>query len=547
VLSAWNFWRLRYASIWLDESDNVVVGWLLSEGGRLYDTVFSHHLPLAYITSHMVAVISPNDDLAHFRLVPMLVCLATGTSILVSPVTRSGEKSWLAASLFVLATATLAPLWWGTLLLTDLLCGYLLVVFAACLWLPLCLGRAPGRWHAAAGGGALAAWVSGSLITVYPALIVAAMGSGLVLASAPHREAAVKCVPPALLGAVVVLALQFGWVLAMASLPGLVEQALVFNFEFYGPWQGYVKGSASALDVVTRGVADTLSKWTSDLWHPEDAGGWLTPVALVSSAGLGLAAAVSLGTTRRERSVAVGLGMTFGFLLLAATLRLRGEGSHAAPYYVWILGAGALSLALAPPKMRGGIAACALLLGATLVWSEREHLRFDRSVPALNRMVSARLRPFEYVREHTSPDERFLSINAEPLGYLIARRHPAHRAVFYLPWQAAWEASRSAPSSCEQVRANPPSFVYYNPTPVHGHSWESFGACFQQLIEELYEPTRQPAIRHLFQLRKRNDEVDAHVGAASPGGPSGEGELVRVPGEGYPSPGEGTRWKLAKR
>ncbi len=502
--AAWRLWRLRYLGVWIDESDNVVVGWLLDEGERLYATIFSHHLPLAYMMGQLVAALSPSDDLAHFRIVPILAYLAAGISFAGSPLAaRASDGGWLAASFFVLAAALLAPVFGGTLLVTDVLWGCAFVSCAACLWLPLCIGRLPGRTRAFAGGAALALWVSGSLVTVYPLLALTVMLGAITAVSPLHRASARRMLVPVLVGALAMLVLEFAWLLRFGDFGGFVEQALVFNFRFYGPSQGYSEGAGGTFSVLGRGLRETAGMWALDLVAPdaERPASWFAPLTLIVSVTLGTAIARSLPLPGRWRRVAATVVASLGLLVLAATLRMRGSGFHSAPYCLWVLGAGAACVALVPDKRRIAVAVSLLLLGTGLGWPLREMLQFGWNAPDLRRSLPFGIPTFEYVRDHTTPDQRFLSLNVEPLAYLIARRHPAHPAVFYLPWQAAWERSRSQPDSCARVRENPPPYVYYAPQAVHGQRWESFGGCFDELIRERYEPVRDPRTRHLFEVR----------------------------------------------
>lgn len=502
--AAWRLWRLRYLGVWIDESDNVVVGWLLDEGERLYATLFSHHLPLAYMAGQAVAALSPSDDLAHFRVVPILAYVTAGLAFAGSPLAaRASDRGWLAASFFVLAAALLAPVFGGTLLVTDVLWGCAFVSCAACLWLPLCIGRPPGRTRAFAGGAALALWVSGSLVTIYPLLVLSAIFGAIAAVSPPHRAGARRIFVPVLLGALAVLVLEFVWLLRFGDVGGFVEQALLFNFRFYGPSQGYPEGAGGTLSVLGRGLRETAGLWALDLVAPdaERPASWFAPLTLIVSVTLGAVIARSLPLLDGWRRVAVTVLASLGLLVLAVTLRMRGAGFHSAPYCLWVLGAGAACVALVPDNRRIAVAASLLVLGAGLVWPLRETLQFGWNAPDLRRSLPYAIPTFEYVRDHTTPDQRFLSLNAEPLAYLIARRHPAHPAVFYLPWQAAWEHSRSQPDSCARVREDPPPYVYYAPQAIHGHPWESFGGCFDELIRERYEPVRDLRTRHLFELR----------------------------------------------
>lgn len=511
--TAWRLWRLRYFGVWIDESDNVVIGWLLSEGERLYGTLFSHHLPLAYMAGHAVALLSERDDLAHFRLLPLLAYVATGLAFVGSPLAeRAADRGWIAGALFVAAAGLLAPIWSGTLLVTDVLWGCAFVVCAANLWLPLCLGRPPSRGRALLGGCALGIWVSGSLITVYPLLVQVLVLGVLLAVSSRHREATRRALAPAAIGAAGVVAIEGVWMLRHADLGGFLEQALRFNFQFYGPSQGHRDVTGGAFGVWIDGVRDTVRASVRALSAPRraDPTTWFAALGLALSVGLGVAIARTLASGRRVAApVAV-----VALLILAASLRLRGEGFHAAPYYLWLLGGAAAGVCLLREAWRVGVVAGAVIVAGWLVDPAREALRLDWNEPDLRRAIGRILPSFDYVRAHSSPDQRFLSLNVEPLGYLLARRHPAQPGVFYLPWQAAWERSRSEPDSCARARAAAPPFIFYAPQDVHGHPWAEFGGCFDALVRERYERVLDPQVRQLWRLRE--DEGARPAAAPSP-------------------------------
>lgn len=525
--AAWRLHRLRYANVWIDESQNVAIGWLISEGHRLYETQFAHHLLLAYMGAHAVAVLSPSDDLAHFRLVPLLAHLAAGLCFVGSPLAaRTADRGWLAGGLFVAACALLSPLWWGTRLLTDVLWGCALVASSVNLWLPLCFGIAPSRARAALGGATLAVWVSGSLITLYPLLVQGAVLGVALVASSRHRDAARRAFAPTVLGVIAVAAFEFVWLLRYGDLAGFVDQAIRFNFVFYAPAQGFSGSAAGPVDVVMTGLAGAAHGFIRDFLTLQlgEPATWFAPLAVVACLGLGIPMARSFAAPSNRIGYATVILTVLAQVLLAATLRVRGDGSHVAPYHLWLVGAGAAATCFLPDRRRVAVALGVVALGAVLAASAWTALRLDRNEPDLRRSLPRALATFAYVRAHTRPDERFLALNVEPLAYVLARRHPAHAGVFYLPWQAAWERSRAMPDSCAQVRANPPRFVYFAPIPVHGHAWSSYGTCFDTILQELYEPVLALETKSLWQLRGA-----AAPDAYTPGSSSGQFDATVPP------------------
>jgi hypothetical protein len=241
-------------------------------------------------------------------------------------------------------------------------------------------------------------------------------------------------------------------------------------------------------------------------------------LALAASVGLGLQIAAGLPTHGRVRRTGAALATIGALLLLAATLRLRGAGFHAAPYYLWILGAVAACVAGAAGVRSAQIGAALFVVGGVLISPIRGPLLFAWDEPDLRRTLAAMLPTFEYVRDHTTPDQRFLSLNVEPIAYLIARRQPAMPGVFYLPWQAEWERSRREPDSCARVRAAPPPYVYFKPHRVHGRPWESYGSCFDALLLERYERVTDLTTRDLWRLRTEPHSGSSRKATSPPAG-----------------------------
>jgi len=67
--------------------------------------------------------------------------------------------------------------------------------------------------------------------------------------------------------------------------------------------------------------------------------------------------------------------------------------------------------------------------------------------------------------------------------------------------------------------------VYYAPISVHGTPWSSYGACFDAILNELYEPVRGSSVKSLWQLRGTLQRTEAPL--------EGTGEAI---GERSPTP-----------
>ena len=109
-----------------------------------------------------------------------------------------------------------------------------------------------------------------------------------------------------------------------------------------------------------------------------------------------------------------------------------------------------------------------------------------------------------YVEAHTEPDERIASYPIMPSVYLEARRRPATDSIYYLPWQAAWEAeNQGRPSTCAQLRARPPRFVAFQEAAIWGvYPWKDYAACIDAFLKSDYERVDRPELGGLLLRRK---------------------------------------------
>jgi hypothetical protein len=155
-----------------------------------------------------------------------------------------------------------------------------------------------------------------------------------------------------------------------------------------------------------------------------------------------------------------------------------------------------------------GTVGCLAVLGVLFIVVRRDPAflirpdspgRADDSVPAAA----------EFVRAHSAPDERVVSLNLSPLFYLLSQRKPALDDLFYLPWQSAWERDYLRDSNtCRQLDVKRPRFVFLKPYEIWNiWKWEDYGACLDGIVRAGYsqvEPERFGGF-----LWQRRDSPDA--------------------------------------
>ncbi len=491
LLVGYRFWRIRSFGSFLDEADSIVAGWLVTQGERLYESVFSHHMPLSYVVAHVVAWLSPLDRVSHFR-VPVFLGYVISASTLLLPWRPGADKRspWVAPALFLgLAALALPPLN-GQMLLADTLWGFAFVVFAVLLLLPFALGSPVSRRRAALGGAALALVLAGSLIAVYPFAVSCALLVAATILLPEQRSLARRIAGPfllALLGTTLGILL---WVTAFGDLTGFFEQAILFNVHIYGPI--YNADIASVRGQLIFAIWSWAIHLLSFLPGPVpffDLQNALTHLAVL--AGL-YVFALSVAQSRRgtpsiRRSLYFLSVLPFLLVALFMSLRMRGPGFHGVPGHLLTLALLSGAIGHAADSRRTGLAtAGALTLVLSLGLLVRQDPTFHANPPDQDAVASV-VPAATHVARETAEHERVVSLNASPYFYLATRRRPAVSSIFYLPWQATWEdPSFSRPATCDELVKRQPRFIYVSTSVGGPYPWDGFGACLDRAIKREY-------------------------------------------------------------
>ncbi|VVB88195.1 Uncharacterised protein [uncultured archaeon] len=115
------FW-LRF----VDESDNLAVGWLISKGYVLYKDVFSHHMPFPYYYSSFLISLGLKDFVS-LRFGMSLTILFFWVLIIVI---FKNKINYKILCVLILLSALAHPIFWGQMFLADSFFGYsFLIVF----------------------------------------------------------------------------------------------------------------------------------------------------------------------------------------------------------------------------------------------------------------------------------------------------------------------------------------------------------------------------------------------------------------------------------
>lgn len=483
--SGYRFYRLRHHLDFNDENDNAVVGWLLTKGERLYATVFSHHMPVAYAAAQAVATFSPGGRVSHFRVVPWLLYAMVALALARGPLFR-GEP-WaglLAATAFLGLACLLGPVFFGQMLLADGVWGAFFALFLVMGAIPLLWGVPIRTADAVIAGAALALAPAAALVAVYPAVSGVALCAGAALVDSRTRRLARPVVAPFVSSALGIVLLLMAWLWRYGSLGGLFEQAVLFNADVYA---GFFPERSTTARLLSSTGRDWLELLSQTLCGP-DLEVVCALLALGSAGGLVLLA-------YRPRSC--GGARPSGFRLLVAALlptcvaltRMRGGQTRALPLLITAL---ALAAALLGELWVRGLRHSAGSWGAALfalaapVAALDPSFRASPSVPAPYPSEAGPAAAF--IRAHTREDERIASFDLTPGLYMAARRKPAADSVFYLPWQARWEERYlRAPDTLARLRAVHPRYIFLFPWNVWGcYPWEEYAPGLDRFVKENY-------------------------------------------------------------
>mgnify|MGYP001590940602 CR=1 FL=1 len=511
LLAGIRFYRLRYFGESVDEGDNLAIGWLLTQELKIYDSVFSHHTPLAYISTHIVAILSPSDDFTHFRVIPWFFLVLTGLSFLISPLRLPLLLKALSSTLFMFFVAILAPLWLGHMVLMDGLWGYLFVCFGNVFLLPAALGHLePGqrsKYFLLGGGGLLVGWVSGSLITLYPFLIVLLLTPLILRGNKIDCRTSLKHLTR---GIVLTAVFYLFWLLSFGSVQGFFEQAIVFNLKAYSQFTEYSEGLTGA--IFGPSIVKVLRNHLYWLFVSENYIDRICECLLL----LGLFTFGCFVYFHERRSVWCSAALVACSFILLSALRLRSGAYHAAPYYLGAVSLFAWSIGLALSTRRLMIAipviAVVSLLGFDAVhqvhryvpfsWNESSHSNaIVPSEPTFHSgLKMAGLQPtFQYIIENTSPPEKIAAFPTLPIIYLKTKRLPAHSGVYYYPWNAKWEENKGSTTTCNEVKHAMPKFIWLDRWKVWDrYEFGEFAKCLNEFITTNYRYVDRAKFPHLL-------------------------------------------------
>jgi len=481
-----HYFRTRYLSPFCDEFDNMTVGWLLTQQEKVYDTVFSHHTPLAYMITHIVALLSPSDDFLHFRMLNPVVFVLSSVILLYIAARQSGLRPALfLAGTFSLLTGYFFPVWGGQWVLNNYYSSVFMVLFLMMCLVPVLKGGSLGPGESLISGIVLVFWLSGELLTVFPLIFIALIAAlYALLEKVPlHKRMNFAWFTA---GCVVVGVVHLIWLLLFGSVSGCFEQAFTFNSAYYSK---YTLGTSIPNMYLT--AFDDFIKNTWGLYKP------FSSYTLLDFTYLLLPISIIVVSWRLKAGTITRILIAALLLLITPGLQIRKWvfQNTAFYFYAFFLFALALQQSLEFLKDKGNalkipLSAFVIALAFLPLYSFHDMAEWN-GAPDENPVLVDYGEAFEFVQSYTSPDDKVSAFNFCPYFYLFNKRKPAQDNLFYFPWQADWDADRpESEQLINQLKKNKPRVIWLDLyTPVwKKYEWEDYAAKVAAFVAENYTP-----------------------------------------------------------
>jgi hypothetical protein len=461
-----------------DESDNLLGGYLIARGGRLYADYFSNHMPLPYYLAAIPSLLGASR-IEHFRVFTEALLIATTLGLAWSLMLRRGLGLSVAAAWAGLAVYA-HTVQWGEMLHAGTCAGFGLLAAGLLFYTSPRLRFSLGEQI----GVAVAAFVAiqSELLSIYP---LAVLGMCYLATRPPLRDAArlaVLVVAPHVL-----VLLGF---LVVGALGAFVYDAYLFNQTYYAQF------------VMNGSILGMLHDWEAQ---------YRTYLLTSLRNPLGLEGCLVLGNLAATLVVyrARGPLPALAYFLFVSLARVRNGG----PYYLasyfslaLVFGCALDSLALwERARVRAALGAAGLALVGAFVFQVGRTYDFSRT-PAYTQPEQAILQAV------TAPGERIFVAPYDPYLYLASGRLPASTYEFYFPWQAA--DPRSDGQIMDELRQRrPAAIVFHQDELVNGqYLTRDYAGQLQRLLDaERY--ARLPGT-DVFVPQERADEAQARLTAA---------------------------------
>jgi hypothetical protein len=498
--------RVAFIEPHWDEDALLAVGWLLARGWKLYSGVFSHHLPLDYLPAWLLAAAGlPMVEGARW----LMIAAWLGTCLLAFEAWSRRHSERLAPFLFLLLSSQWLTYWHGQMLLVENLWALAAVSAALLLGGPFGIAKSePDSKFAICFGGLIGFMVSASLVAWPPALLLLVWAAKDPAWRGRARFAAA--------GAAAFLLPFWLWAFLHADLSQLWAQAVRFNTQVYARFHPY-GGSGAALGYWATALGDNARYFSTALrWNS---------LERYFEGLLKLACLVWVGRLLASRGRRLeGLWWAV-FLLCLRSRPERQDGAvpfHASPFFLAataVASAGLSALWRAWGATRARRAALAMAAAVVLAPTVLATSQATASLGAFAGRSSAEEVLTLASRRCLEPGEAVFVGPMYPRLYLEMEREPAAPAVFYLPWQAAWEPQRAA--HVASLATQKAGLVVIQDTAVWGKPWKEYASDVEAELKRGYTlvsaaASKEPGEAPSFSVYVPKARAEAFVRCAAP-------------------------------
>lgn len=498
-----------------DESDNFVVGWLISKGYVLYRDIFSHHMPFPYYYAGLLVKLGLND-FSSLRIGMGLTILFFWLLIVVIFKNRINYKV-LCILIFLYALAH--PLFLGHMLLADVFFGYsFLIIFLYFFSKP---DLNFNKFDKIMITSMIYISVMSTLISIYP---IALLGLYYIIKKTNYffmnKDNIKKHLFEEISFALIIVTpfiLSLVFFHISGSLQDFFDQAYFFNkiyysqfvsdlteIQFYQPIKGYIEHIFSYVfnyDWLTNAIQPvkpvSIYRRITFLFE-----GFIVISNLI---------VITILWKRGNPSSALLYFLLLGFLRIRAVFHLN-------PYYlISFFGIGLIisytcdilslnsRLLLRKIKLEDALIVCflAFTLFGTISYAYLPNYIGVRQYNAYESSYDI------IIQTLTQPEDPIWVAPIEPLLYFTNDRLPASRYTFYLPWQSM--SDKINEEILEDLRVKKPPLIIFERNTIifERYKLKDYGRVIDDYIQRNYYQvdSGDPIYRNVYLINTENNRL----------------------------------------
>lgn len=483
-----------------DETEKFVAAKLINEGMKLYKDIFAHHGPVPYIIAHAYSNVISQTDFTLIRLVMIFFALFSSVCIYFSPVLKSAAVRSLVTASYLFMLSSIWILHKLNVVHYSGIGGFLLVVPAMQLILPLFLGVSPRKNGAFFSGVAMAVlWFLG--YCYWPSAVFFVLAFFILLHLNKSNLNLKGIVVSFWIGVLSAFLLILLWMVLYADPKGFIIYHIYFNQAVYAK---FIKFNP---------LSDLLKFFKISF---ED-------YALIHTATLiGFFSCFIFFVVKSYNKKFFYFAAVFLFFLAIVSVNPRGGFDfHDSPFEILAISLFSLMCGVYVQEnmerrhvSKKHVVKCFLLflipvvvfecISSNAVLASYNRLSRDelqKKSPTLLKESDKSL--YKFVRSFVAKDEHVQALVFEPSFYIYSNRRPASGQYYYLPWQAEYN-KHPVPGYCidicQDIKNNQPPLVFFDHWTVWGsYSLDTYEPCVKRILDSSYLPLNQTSTLYVRQ------------------------------------------------